>query len=148
MSELNVQVAQRFIEAHAAGDVGALLKTLHPDVKLHMDRTVLSGPEAVGEWAARSAGTLQFQLQPERFFDHGELVVAYIRMQFRWTRNGDLADDRPAAALFNIRDGLVLRVRSYDDRDQLDDETRERRHTKPAASSGGLGPGSEPSGLT
>lgn len=124
MSERNVEIARRFLEAHAAGRVDALLATLHPGVELHIRGEPLRGHEAAAEWAAPPFRALQFQLHAERLVDHGDEVLADVRMQFRWKRSGDLADDRAGAALFQIEDGLVRRFRAYDDHGEAEEQRR------------------------
>lgn len=124
MSERNVEIARHFLEAHAAGRVDALLATLHPEVELYIRGGPLQGREAAAQWAAPPFRALQFQLQAEHLVDHGDEVLADVRMQFRWRRTGDLADDRTGAALFQFEDGLVRRFKTYDDRSEPDEERR------------------------
>lgn len=113
----NATLATRFLQAHATGDIRTLLALVDPHFELHTTSGVFQGREGAREWAEPRSKALALELHPERTIERGTRLLVEIRMQFRWRKTGVLAADRPAGALFTLRDGKVLRLKVYDDRD-------------------------------
>ena len=121
MSEENVRVAQQTYEAFGRGDVPAVLQNFDPDVEWHAAEglpwvCIHNGPEAVAEnvFGAVMATVDGFTVNPERYIDSGETVVAL----GRYGGTGKAAGkplDAAFAHVWEFADGKLKRFLHYTD---------------------------------
>jgi uncharacterized protein len=77
------------------------------------DDGVLSGRAGFELWTKRWSGVFEhYDLQPERFWEGGEFVVAALHERARAGRSG-IPIDEHYAHLWTIRDGRVVRVQVF-----------------------------------
>ena len=122
MSEDNVELARRGFERFLAGDIGAWLELLSPEVEWHMaedepDARVLHGHEGVLALLADTVATFEnFTFEVEDVLDAGDAVIVVTRM--RGIGKGSGAEvDLPESLLFDIADGRAWRVREFRERE-------------------------------
>ena len=119
MSEENVEIARSFLAAFADRDQGAAAAVLHPEVEIRP--AIVGGPEGIvyrgldGNkrfWADIDAAWSEFRIEAEEFRDLGEQVLVLGRAFARAEASG-IALDEPAAWLAVMREGQIVRFRSF-----------------------------------
>ena len=117
----NAGTVRRFIDAFNHHDLDAFAITLHPEVELHTGRGVRTGVDLARIWAKREPGGIQQTILVDDLREDGDLVLALIARVWRW--DDEEEGSEPArvelmAWLFELRDGLIVGWRPYDDRDE------------------------------
>ncbi len=107
----------KFIKAFDEQDFELFAAVLHPDVVIHASRGPRHGIDEALGWARRiDTGELEQRIE----LDHIEMseprAVAMIRRQFWWQAHHELAREEQMAWLFELRNGLVVSWRPFDDR--------------------------------
>ena len=98
-------------------DLDALVATLDPDVELVTARGPRYGHDGARVWATRDpGGELEQRIVLEGVREHGDRAVALIRRQWWWRDEDELAEEEELASLFELRDGLIGRVVTAEDR--------------------------------
>jgi ketosteroid isomerase-like protein len=121
MSEENVEVVRRAIDAYNRGDPEGFLAEVHPDVESLEDPRVPGGKTLRGrEEVERYLKSLSrywesIGLAPERFVDLGDDVLVLARMSAQSVRGGPEIE-RPLDQLVSLRDGKVIRTRIFSSR--------------------------------
>jgi ketosteroid isomerase-like protein len=111
------ELIRRFYAAFNEQDLDALLTTLHPDVELITARGPRYGHQGARVWAERDpGGDLEQRVVLEGVREHEDRAVALIRRQWRWREDEKLADDQELGELFELREGLIGRVVTSEDR--------------------------------
>jgi len=106
-----------FYDAFNAQDLEALVATLHPDVEMVTARGPRYGHEGARVWATRlPSGELEQRVVLDGVREHGDRAVALIRRQWWWQGKDELADEEELGAVFELRDGLIGRVVTGEDR--------------------------------
>jgi ketosteroid isomerase-like protein len=120
----NVEAVRRGYEAFNRGDVEASLAVLHPEIEWHT--YIVPGPgggtyhgyDGVRElWSDARRIFGEFRNVPEDLFDAGDRVVAFVRVEGIGSQSGVPVHAR-IAHLYTFRDGKVIRVESFEDRDE------------------------------
>ena len=121
MSQENVEVVRRFVNAYNRRDVEAMLNELDPEVEWHPailalvegKATVYRGHEGIRQWVRDLDDVFdEIDVQVSEIRDHGDQVfwVGQIRMRGRgsgaWTES-------PIASVSEIRSGKSIRIRTY-----------------------------------
>jgi ketosteroid isomerase-like protein len=108
-------VARRLFAAFEHGGTAALLDLLHPDVEMHpaiLGAPSLHGRSEVREWLTklqRAGGELEARpLAVEVVRGDFAIVRGYLRH-----RDGRTLAENQTHWLYEVRDGLVLRIESY-----------------------------------
>ena len=121
---MHVDVVRRGYEALNRGDIEAALEFLDPEIEWHTyivpgpGGGVYRGHDGVRElWADAKRIFGDFRNVPEEIFEAGEQVVAYVSVEGVGARSGAPVQAR-IAHLYTFRDGKVLSIRSFDDRDE------------------------------
>jgi ketosteroid isomerase-like protein len=127
MSEENVELVRELLEAFRSRDHERAFDFYDPaiewDATGHKDvapdlADVYRGHEGVRTYWRRWLSAwkdLEFEIQDVREGEGGD-VVALIRNQRQWGRHSGIATEMPAYGLvFSIRDGKVVRWRSFQD---------------------------------
>jgi ketosteroid isomerase-like protein len=119
-----VELVQRGYEAFNAGDIEGSLEGLHPEIEWHTyivpgpGGGVYHGHDGVRElWADAKKVFGGFKNIPERVFEAGDHVVAFVRIEGVGTQSGIPVQAR-IAHLYSFRDGMISCVQSFEDRDE------------------------------
>ena len=122
MSQENVEVVQQIYEAQQRGDQGGVTQLVSPDVELHgtsgglSEGSVARGIQAVREtfetWDTEAWD--ETRLNPQRFIDAGDQVVV-LQQEHRRGRSSGVEVESKTAVLFELRDGLVIRMQGFMD---------------------------------
>jgi uncharacterized protein len=121
MSRENVAAAKRIYEARNRGDVDAVLAESDPEVEWHPHLATLGGQPIRGHDEVRAyLASLRedwehFLHEPEKFFDAGDKVVAFLHTYARGRASG--ADVEVLVAhVLTFERGKCLEFVSYHDR--------------------------------
>jgi ketosteroid isomerase-like protein len=125
VSAENVDVVRRSYEAFNRGDLDGALDVMHPEVE--WQTYIVPGPgggtyhgrDGVRQlWSDARSVFGEFRNEPERFFDvPPDRVVAFVRICGVGKESGVPVEAR-IAHLITLRDGMAIRVRSFEDRDE------------------------------
>jgi ketosteroid isomerase-like protein len=121
MSEENVEIVRRVVDAFNAGDRDRLLGFVDPDMEFRsaVEQRTYRGRDALLQYREDLDATLQeFHTEGDRFLDAGgERVVHLYRVVGRGAGSG-VPVSRDVAAVWHLRDGKVLKSRIYLDQRQ------------------------------
>ena len=116
MSQENVAVVRRAIEAFSRREIDAAVGYAHADVEVDWSRSrgVEAGIYRGRELTARFWGTFyesfdRIVATPEELIEHGDYVIVRDRTRM-WGRDGIEVEARNVA-LVTLRDGLIIRWR-------------------------------------
>jgi ketosteroid isomerase-like protein len=124
MSGEDVVVVRALFDAFAGRDLDAGAACVHEDVEIRP--ALVGGPEGTvyrgrdGQrqfWEDIDAAWAEFRIEPGEFRDLGGQVLVLGRA-FARGRGSDISLNQAAAWLAEIRDGQVLRFRSFTSQDQ------------------------------
>jgi ketosteroid isomerase-like protein len=121
MSQQNVEIVRRGIEAFARASWEESVQVMDPNVEWHDSPNlpgaqVYKGREGVlAQWRGMSEALEDFTVEPEHFFDAGDRVVVFLRSRGRGRVSG-IAVSRELAQVYTVKDGRVVQVIGYDDR--------------------------------
>jgi ketosteroid isomerase-like protein len=119
MSEENVEVVRRHIEAWRAQDAARALSYLDPHVVLDVSRTdaidtTAYGHEETAELFRRYAGTFEdFRWEVEQLRDLGPGTVLAVLTETGRGKGSGVPVDRPLASLYTLIDGKIVRVTTF-----------------------------------
>src|SRR6059058_6408749 len=121
MSETNMELARRVVEHFMqTGEPPWELFDERVEVYDHdaPDQGVYRGHEGVRRWLEDwGAAWAEWNIEPEEFIDAGDSVVAFIRMKTEGRGSG-IETERPDALVYTLRDGWIVRLDYYNDRQQ------------------------------
>jgi ketosteroid isomerase-like protein len=120
MSEENVEVVRRALDAFAANDVEGLLEVVDPEIKfephLAMVEGNYKGHEGVREFMTDAFETLQVTgIDHWENRDLGDRVLALGSFHF-YGRESGIEDDVPFAIVAQVSDGQILQLKDYGNR--------------------------------
>jgi ketosteroid isomerase-like protein len=124
MSEENFEVPRRLIDAYARGDIPSFLEFLDPDVEwvpimATLEGRVYRGREGVVRWLDELASDWEyFEPRYEDYRDLGDLVLILGSWRARGRASGVELENQPAAWLYEIENGKVVRMRTFTDRSE------------------------------
>lgn len=108
---------RRFYESFEHQRLDEFVDVLHPAVELQTARGLRRGRSEARRWALKSeAGELDQRYEIDRLVEHGAHVLALVRKQWWWRKENRLAEERPVAALFTLREGRIARWQPFEDR--------------------------------
>jgi len=119
----DVRRLRRGYEAFNRGDFATVLRNVSPDVEVRdrdeiPDPGVYRGLDAVREVFARNAAEFEdYRVDPEEFIEVGDHIVVVARQSGRGRTSGAAV----AGAIvhsWHVRDGRVLGMRAFSDREQ------------------------------
>ena len=125
MSEENVEVFKRTVDAINRRDVEAVLSDLDPDVEWHSailmgmggKRTVYRGHEGIREFLRDLSETLSdLQAEYSEVRDLGDRTVAIGHIRTRGTASG-AETESPIGSVVDYKDGKGIRVHTFLDHD-------------------------------
>jgi ketosteroid isomerase-like protein len=118
MSEENVEIVRRGLEAWSRGDLEATLALMDPQLEWRTTglfpgvALAYHGHEGYTRfWHDFRALWDEIEIVPERLLDHGESVVVFGRFEAKG-REG-ITVGREMGMIFTIRDGLAARIEAY-----------------------------------
>jgi uncharacterized protein len=121
MSQENVEVVKRGLEAYNRRDVEALLEELDPEVEWHPalevlmggEATVYRGHEGVRELLRDAGETLsEIHVEFSNIQDLGDQVVAIGSIRARGKSSG-AETESPLGYVAELRNGKAIRIRTY-----------------------------------
>jgi ketosteroid isomerase-like protein len=118
MSQENVEIAQRMIDAYNCGDVGAFADLATPDFEWltsmgAIEGEVFRGREGIETYFANlSDAWEELRLYADEFRDLGDRVVWLGRIRGRG-RSSHAHVDAPMGVVADMRGGKTVRIRSY-----------------------------------
>jgi len=122
MSEANVEIVKRAVDAFSVRDVSLATEFATPDFEWFPAMTgavegdSYRGPESVGMYLRDVLNTWEeLRLLPEEFRDLGDRVLMLGRMAGRGLGSG-VPVDAPIGMVFECRGGKISRIRSFLDR--------------------------------
>src|SRR2546423_9569547 len=119
MSQENVELARRTLEAFNRHEIDACIACLDPSVEYHSVMTVPGGGVYHGHDGVRryfgdfkGAWGDEFRVEPKAFFDLGEQTLMFYRVHGRGRQSGaEVA--MPGAQVCRWRDGLMVYAKVY-----------------------------------
>jgi ketosteroid isomerase-like protein len=123
MSQENVELLKRGLEAFARGDIAAVLELLAPDVDITSDALGLSGGGSyLGHdgFVRATRETLEafedYRIDGEEFIDAGEDVVVLVHISGRGRGSGIPVDMR-LVHVWTVRGGKGIRARTFENKE-------------------------------
>jgi ketosteroid isomerase-like protein len=121
MSQENVEVLRRGIDAFSRAAWEESVKLMDPDVEWH-DAPDLPGAQVhqdregvLAQWKGMAEALDDFTVDVEQFFDAGDQVVVFFTSRGRGRISG-IAVSRKLAQVATVRNGRVTKIVGYDDR--------------------------------
>src|SRR5437870_7117502 len=125
MSETNVELHRRVMEAFNARDLEALTSCCDPRIEFHPllaaslgGETVYQGHDGMHRWHRDFEEVWdEIRVEPENYFDLGEHTLVFHVVHARG-RQSSAEVTKPEAQVARWRDGLCVYWKSYQDRDE------------------------------
>jgi ketosteroid isomerase-like protein len=119
VSEQNVELHRRLIEAYNARDTEAFIALCDPEIEVHSvfaapGGAVYHGHDGVWKWLRNLHETWgdEFRVEPEAFFDLGDTTLVFSVLHGRGRGSGvDVA--MPNAQVARLRDDLIVYMKVY-----------------------------------
>lgn len=121
MSQENVEVVKRFVEAWNAGDLDAAVAWIGRDCVATFPPEVpepgpFVGRDAIRGWAEQFRGAWDtMAIQIAEIQEQADNVICFLHISYRGKRS-DIEVDSRDAHVFSIRDGVIVRWRNFNDR--------------------------------
>ncbi len=122
MSQDNLEVTRRLIDAYNRGDIPSFIELLDPDVEwipimAALEGRVYRGRDGVRLWLEELARDWEY-FEPcyEEYRDLGDRVLVLGRWRARGRASGVELENQPATWLYEIKDGRAVRMRTFTDR--------------------------------
>jgi ketosteroid isomerase-like protein len=119
MSEENVEIVRRALDAFSSGDAGAFASLTTDDVEWKTGLgaieggEIFHGHEGVERYFARLSGAWEeFHFLAHEFHVRDDLVLVLGRLEGRG-RGGGVPVDSPVGAVWDLREGKIWRLRAY-----------------------------------
>jgi len=132
MTDSNLEIVKRGIEALAAGDVESLMPFIHPEFEMTTTAEVASEPDTYrgADGVRRYFDSFydamdEIRVEPAEFIAVGELVVVPFSLHARG-RTTRIEVSRPAVQVWELREGLAFRLRFFPELDEAMAFARER----------------------
>jgi ketosteroid isomerase-like protein len=122
VSQENLEVPRRLIDAYTRGDIPSFLDLLDADVEwipimAALEGRTYRGREGVLRWLEEPARHLEyFEPQYEEYRDLGDQVLILGRWRARGRASGVELENQPATWLYEIKGGKAVRMRTFTDR--------------------------------
>jgi ketosteroid isomerase-like protein len=124
MSQENVEIVRRALEAYDRGGLDGLAKLWHPDINWRAavgaidDVGLMEGPDALRDYYRQWEETFEkLRMEVEELIDAGDRVVAVVRLAGQM-KDSDAEIDIRYAIVFTTRDGKIATGREYLTRDE------------------------------
>jgi ketosteroid isomerase-like protein len=123
MSEENVEIVKRALDAFSSGDAAAFAELTAPDIEwtvglAAVEGEVFHGREGVATYFERLGSAWdEFRFLADEFHDLGDVVLVLGRLGGR-SRGGGVPVESPVGAVWELRGGRIWRLRAYLDQAQ------------------------------
>jgi ketosteroid isomerase-like protein len=122
MSEENVEVVRRCLDAYSAGDNEASLAAFDPDVvfdqSIRPDGGVFHGPDGIAEAMRTWTGAFEdWRLQVEEIIDAGDRVLV-IATQFGRGKGSGVETEQRDFSVYTVRNGKIVHLKAFLDRQE------------------------------
>jgi ketosteroid isomerase-like protein len=122
VSEQNVDLLRRVIDAYNPRDIDALIACCDPQIELHpafagpVSGAIYHGHDELRTWHRDSEDAWEeLRGEPEAYFDLGDQTLAFWMLHGQGRQSGaEVA--MPSAVVARSRDGLVVYLKGYADR--------------------------------
>lgn len=134
MPGVNIELLKRVNETFTTGNTEELMSLLAPDITVREAESLpyagtYQGREDFMQLLKKMAQTWEyFRVEPERYFEQGEQVMAVVRLRARARATGEEID-MPMAELWTFSNGKVAGIQPF-----YFDTARVARATTPARS--------------
>ena len=124
MSQENLDVPRRLIDAYTRGDIPSFLGQLDPDVEwipimATLEGRVYRGRKGVRRWLEDLSSDWEyFEPVYEEYRDLGDLVLIFGRWRARGRASGVELENQPAAWLYEIKNGKTVRMQTFTDQSE------------------------------
>jgi hypothetical protein len=118
MSHENVEIVRRAVTARRSEFPGLLDPAVRLDLSVRVfNPAVYEGYDGIMQWKGEVRDVWEsYVTEPEEFFDCGQAVVVFTRERGRGRGSG-VEVDRLTALLYTLREGRVIEIRLYHDRE-------------------------------
>ena len=123
MSQDNVEIAKRAVAAFNATDIQAFAALTAVDFEWFpstspIENEAFVGVDGIRSYFDRLAGAWEhFRVFPDRILDRADCVLVLARLEGRGRTSGVTVDASLGMA-FDLRDGLIARIRGFLDQDE------------------------------
>ena len=117
MSQENVELVRRSLEAYKRGDLDAALADTHPEIDWRpFEEAPMRGVGAVRAYLTRWEDEWEeLETSPEEFIDVGDHVVAVVHFRGRGRGSGIDVEAR-SYSVYTFRDGKTVRMEEFIER--------------------------------
>jgi ketosteroid isomerase-like protein len=121
MSQVNVELIERFFKLYNRREIDAWVGTMAPDLEWHVDpedpdTTVHRGPEAAKRYVLHWAELMDATVEVREIYEASDdQAVAWTRVETRGELSG-ASVGQDLAFIFRLRDGLVVRLQETQDK--------------------------------
>jgi ketosteroid isomerase-like protein len=119
MSQENVDAVREVFEAFNSEDIGRIVESVHPELEVVIPPEVSAepdtylGPAGIRRYFESFRDAMdEIRFEPERLWDAGASVVVALRLTAKGRQTAIPVEQR-TAAVWTLRDGMIIRVRSY-----------------------------------
>jgi ketosteroid isomerase-like protein len=118
VSRENVEIVKIALDAFSRGDADAFAALTTPDLEWKtglgaVEGEIFRGREGVETYFERLASAWdEFRFLADEFFHRGDVVLVLGRLEGRG-RGGGVPVESPVGAVWDLRDGLIWRLRAY-----------------------------------
>jgi ketosteroid isomerase-like protein len=119
VSEQNVELHRRLVDAYNARDTGTFIALCDPQISVHSSfaapgGAVYEGHDGVRKWHRdlEEAWGDEFRVEPEAFFDLGDETLMFAVLHGHGLKSG-VEVDMPNAQVARLRDGLIVYLKVY-----------------------------------
>jgi ketosteroid isomerase-like protein len=122
MSHENVEIPRRLIDAYNRQDIPVFIELLDPHVEwipimAALEGRVYRGHDGVRRWLDDLVQDWEyFEAYVEEFHDLGDRVLIFGRWRARGRASGVVLENQPATWIYEVKDGKVVRMRTFTDR--------------------------------
>ena len=117
MSQENVEIVRRSLEAYQRGDLDAALADAHPQIDWNpFEEAQMRGVDAVRAYLTRWEGEWEeLETTPEEFIEGGDHVVAVVHFRGRGRGSGIDVEAR-SYSVYTLRNGKTVRMEEFIER--------------------------------
>jgi ketosteroid isomerase-like protein len=119
MSQENVEIVREVFKDFNSEDIGRIVAAVHPELEVVIPPEVSAepdtylGPEGIRRYFQSFQDVMdEIRFEPERLWDAGDSVVVSLRVTAKGRQTAIPVEQR-SAGVWSIRDGQIVRVRSY-----------------------------------
>ena len=124
MSQENVEIVRRIVDAIEDRRWEEAMRQLAPNIELHgtvgglTEGSLWRGPEQIGDFFAQDSDAWdERRLDAEQVIDAGDCVAVLLH-EFRRGKGSGVEMETDTAMVYEVRDGRVVRIQGYMDRDE------------------------------